>query len=186
MRHLYDLLTRVIYTSRKTNILAGMQSLPWDGIHHRKSRSSSTAIPALWSSDVRKRKTALTRFVPRSCPSWPTRCSDLTWRMTNACCIGTARLSNSSYGSRSPHFIFSSYELQVSQSVQRGGIGKRLMKCLYDIARGWQMQKVMLTVFKGDDTSVLWIFPSYSELRPQRTKQHSYFTRPWGLCAIPR
>jgi len=42
----------------------------------------------------------------------------------------------------------SSYELQVSPSVQRGGIGKALMQCLCDIARKWNMQKVMLTVFK--------------------------------------
>jgi len=49
----------------------------------------------------------------------------------------------------------SSYELQVSKSVQRGGVGKTLIKCLYDIARGWDMQKIMLTVFKGDDSLVL-------------------------------
>ena len=36
--------------------------------------------------------------------------------------------------------------------AQRGGIGKALMKCLYEIARGWKMHKVVLTVFKGDDT----------------------------------
>jgi GNAT superfamily N-acetyltransferase len=47
---------------------------------------------------------------------------------------------------------FPSYELQVSQSAQRGGIGKTLMGCLYNIAREWKMQKVMLTVFKGDYT----------------------------------
>jgi len=89
-------------------------------------------------------------------------------------------------GSGHSFLFFSSYELQVSQSVQRGGIGKRLMNCLHDIARGWKMQKVMLTVFKGDNTSPLWTFPPCSELHPQRTKQHSYFTRLWGLCAIPR
>jgi GNAT superfamily N-acetyltransferase len=82
-------------------------------------------------------------------------------------------------------FKLSSYELQVSQSAQRGGIGKTLMKCLYDIAHGWKMQKVMLTVFKGEEYFiVIWTFPPRSEPRLQRTKQHSYFTRPWGLCAI--
>jgi GNAT superfamily N-acetyltransferase len=53
------------------------------------------------------------------------------------------------------HFPLSSYELQVSRSAQRGGMGKALMRCLYEIARGWKMKKVMLTVFKGDDT---WSF----------------------------
>ena len=54
---------------------------------------------------------------------------------------------------RSPSL--SSYELQVSRSAQRGGMGKALMKCLYEIARGWKMQKVVLTVFKGED---MWTF----------------------------
>ena len=44
-----------------------------------------------------------------------------------------------------------SYELQVVQGVQRGGIGKTLMQCLCDIARAWDMQKVILTVFKGNE-----------------------------------
>ena len=44
-----------------------------------------------------------------------------------------------------------SYELQVVQGVQRGGIGKTLVHCLCDIAREWDMQKFMLTVFKGDE-----------------------------------
>ena len=53
----------------------------------------------------------------------------------------------------------SSYELQVSQSVQRGGIGKALVQCLCDIARKWDMQKVMLTVFKGDDKHMSFLTP---------------------------
>ncbi|KAI0257555.1 acyl-CoA N-acyltransferase [Lactifluus subvellereus] len=48
------------------------------------------------------------------------------------------------------------YELQVSQSVQRGGIGKVLMQCLCDIARKWNMQKVMLTVFKENRPAFLF------------------------------
>lgn len=44
-----------------------------------------------------------------------------------------------------------SYELQVSQGARRGGFGKTLMQCLCDIARERGMQKVMLTVFKGDE-----------------------------------
>jgi len=63
------------------------------------------------------------------------------------------RLSMSSYSSWSTHLLHS-YELQVSQSAQRGGIGKTLMGCLCDIARRWNMRKVMLTVFKGENVSV--------------------------------
>ncbi|KAI9508779.1 acyl-CoA N-acyltransferase [Russula earlei] len=48
------------------------------------------------------------------------------------------------------------YELQVSRLVQRGGIGKTLMECLYNIARRWSMQKVMLTVFKQNQTAFLF------------------------------
>ncbi|KAH9968961.1 acyl-CoA N-acyltransferase [Russula dissimulans] len=48
------------------------------------------------------------------------------------------------------------YELQVSQSAQRGGIGKTLMGCLYNIAREWKMQKVMLTVFKDNQSAFLF------------------------------
>lgn len=44
-----------------------------------------------------------------------------------------------------------SYELQVVQGVQRGGVGKTLVQGLCDIARAWDMQKVMLTVFKGNE-----------------------------------
>lgn len=45
------------------------------------------------------------------------------------------------------------YELQVSQSAQRGGMGKTLMGCLCDIARRWNMRKVMLTVFKENQAA---------------------------------
>jgi len=48
------------------------------------------------------------------------------------------------------------YELQVSRSAQRGGMGKALMKCLYEIARGWKMQKVVLTVFKENHAAFLF------------------------------
>jgi len=48
------------------------------------------------------------------------------------------------------------YELQVSQSVQRGGIGKTLIGCLYNIAREWKMQKVMLTVFRENQSAFLF------------------------------
>ncbi|KAI0307806.1 acyl-CoA N-acyltransferase [Multifurca ochricompacta] len=48
------------------------------------------------------------------------------------------------------------YELQVSQFMQRSGIGRALMLCLCDIAREWSMQKVMLTVFKENQRAVLF------------------------------
>jgi hypothetical protein len=55
--------------------------------------------------------------------------------------------------------LLCSYELQVSQSAQRGGMGKSLMGCLDDIARRWNIRKVMLTVFKGEKASASWIIP---------------------------
>ena len=82
-----------------------------------------------------------------------------------------------------------SYEMQVSRSTQRGGMGKALMKCLYEIARGWNMQKVVLTVFKGDDTWSFFFFGLFHILRAgvsQRTTRRSYFTRLWGLCDFSR
>ncbi|KAA1468231.1 acyl-CoA N-acyltransferase, partial [Dentipellis sp. KUC8613] len=40
------------------------------------------------------------------------------------------------------------YELQVAKTARRTGLGKVLMQCLHDIGRAWNMQKIMLTVFK--------------------------------------
>jgi GNAT superfamily N-acetyltransferase len=79
------------------------------------------------------------------------------------------------------HFYFSSYELQVSQSAQRGGIGKRLMECLHGIARGWKMQKVMLTVFKGDNTSVLRTFPPRLRATPTENQAAFLFYKAMGF-----
>ncbi|TFY70367.1 hypothetical protein EVG20_g2643 [Dentipellis fragilis] len=45
------------------------------------------------------------------------------------------------------------YELQVAKSARRTGLGKVLMQCLYDIGRTWHMQKVMLTVFKANESA---------------------------------
>jgi hypothetical protein len=79
--------------------------------------------------------------------------------------------------------LLSSYELQVSQSVQRGGIGKILMKCLYDIARGWKMQKVMLTVFKGDDTRMYFEL-SHTQSYIRRESSSILILQGCGVCAI--
>jgi N-alpha-acetyltransferase 40 len=65
------------------------------------------------------------------------------------------RLSMTSHSSRGALICCASYELQVSQSAQRGGMGKTLMGYLYDIARRWNMRKVMLTVFKGERENAL-------------------------------
>jgi GNAT superfamily N-acetyltransferase len=80
----------------------------------------------------------------------------------------------------------SSYELQVSRSAQRGGIGKALMKYLYEIARGWKMQKVVLTVFKGDDT---WsFFGGFHVLRAafRREPRGVLILQSYGVCATFR
>jgi ribosomal protein S18 acetylase RimI-like enzyme len=46
------------------------------------------------------------------------------------------------------------YELQVVQGVRRGGVGKTLVQCLCDLAREWDMTKVMLTVFKENQMAL--------------------------------
>ncbi|KAH9175362.1 acyl-CoA N-acyltransferase [Lactarius sanguifluus] len=48
------------------------------------------------------------------------------------------------------------YELQVVQDVRRGGIGKTLVQCLCNIAHEYDMQKVMLTVFKENQMALLF------------------------------
>jgi len=73
-------------------------------------------------------------------------------------------------------FSLSSYEMQVSRSTQRGGMGKALMKCLYEIARGWNMQKVVLTVFKGDDTWSFFFFRAFPHTQSWRfAENHAAF-----------
>jgi hypothetical protein len=63
-------------------------------------------------------------------------------------------------------FLLFSYELQASKSVQQGGMGKTLMRCLCDIARRWKMQKVVLTVLKGENVvSISWTFPCSELIR---------------------
>lgn len=131
--------------------LADIPSLPWDGIHRQKSRSYSIVTLASFFSDVRRPR-VVSNISKRSYPFWPTQCSVLTWKMTSVFCTGMVGFRPSSHSSWSTHPLCS-YELQVSQSAQRGGMGKTLMRCLCDIACRWNIQKVMLTVFKGENVS---------------------------------
>jgi len=86
---------------------------------------------------------------------------------------------------RSPSL--SSYELQVSRSAQRGGMGKALMKCLCEIARGWKMQKVVLTVFKGEDTWTFFSgFSTCPELAFRREPRGVLILQGYGVCATSR
>ncbi|KAF8735475.1 hypothetical protein AX14_001974 [Amanita brunnescens Koide BX004] len=45
--------------------------------------------------------------------------------------------------------ITRSYELQVSSTARRRGLGKMLMQQLWKIGSSWKMEKIMLTVLKG-------------------------------------
>ena len=45
--------------------------------------------------------------------------------------------------------IFTSYEIEICQPMQRLGIGKVLLDDLETFARKWGMKKVMLTVLNG-------------------------------------
>ena len=78
--------------------------------------------------------------------------------------------------------LLCSYELQVSQSAQRGGMGKTLMGCLYDIARRWKYAKGHAhgQFFKSENVSVsLFDFPVLRGYSAEN-KLHSHFTRLWG------
>ncbi|KAF8350004.1 acyl-CoA N-acyltransferase [Amanita rubescens] len=46
------------------------------------------------------------------------------------------------------------YELQVSSSARRNGLGKMMMQQLWKIGSSWKMEKLMLTVLKGNTTAV--------------------------------
>ncbi|KZT72732.1 hypothetical protein DAEQUDRAFT_663387, partial [Daedalea quercina L-15889] len=45
------------------------------------------------------------------------------------------------------------YEMQVLQELKRSGIGRCLMQQLVSIGKYWQMQKIMLTVFKSNSAA---------------------------------
>lgn len=47
---------------------------------------------------------------------------------------------------------FVSYELQISPSSQRAGLGGFFMQCLTTLCQRWHMDKIMLTVLKGLET----------------------------------
>lgn len=43
-----------------------------------------------------------------------------------------------------------SYEIQIAESARGQGLGEYMMKLLSQIGTYWKMDKVMLTVFKGN------------------------------------
>ncbi|KZV71288.1 acyl-CoA N-acyltransferase [Peniophora sp. CONT] len=46
------------------------------------------------------------------------------------------------------------YELQISKEHQRQGLGRSLMKTLLALKQKWSMKKVMLTVFKANQSAI--------------------------------
>jgi ribosomal protein S18 acetylase RimI-like enzyme len=46
------------------------------------------------------------------------------------------------------------YELQIIETHRRYGIGRYLMSCLYEIGLNFNMNKVMLTVFKNNKIAI--------------------------------
>ena len=81
--------------------------------------------------------------------------------------------------------LLRSYELQVSQSAQRGGMGKTLMGCLCDIARRWNMRTIMLTVFKGE-TVLSVSFGTFPVLRGFAAENQAAFSfyKAMGLVTV--
>jgi hypothetical protein len=73
----------------------------------------------------------------------------------------------------------------VTQSVRRGGAGKALMQCICDIARKWDIHKVMLTVFKGDNTHIV-ILDSAQKQSFRREPTSILILRGYGVCTISR
>lgn len=47
------------------------------------------------------------------------------------------------------NIVVVSYEIQLTESARNNGLGEYLMGLLSHIGSYWQMDKVMLTVFKG-------------------------------------
>jgi hypothetical protein len=47
-------------------------------------------------------------------------------------------------------FHIISYELQIDDSARGKGLGEHMMRLLEKIGMHWKMEKVMLTVFKGE------------------------------------
>jgi hypothetical protein len=70
----------------------------------------------------------------------------------------------------------------VAQSKRRGGIGKTLMQCLCDIAREWDMQKVMLTVFKGDEIQLSFCQAMFTEVIRNREPDGAFILQIHGVC----
>ena len=91
------------------------------------------------------------------------------------------RLSMTSYLLMEHSSTMCSYELQVTQSAQRGGMGKTLAGCLDAIARRWNMQKIMLTVFRGENASVSLGHPRTQADRSAENKAAFSFYKAMGL-----
>lgn len=47
-------------------------------------------------------------------------------------------------------YMCCSYEIQIAESARGQGLGEYMMKLLSQIGTYWKMDKVMLTVFKGN------------------------------------
>ncbi|KAJ7631012.1 acyl-CoA N-acyltransferase [Roridomyces roridus] len=58
------------------------------------------------------------------------------------------------------------YDIQVSKSSQRHGLGRTLMNCLEKIAVDFTMDKLMLTVFKGNSRALKFYSKIGFELDP--------------------
>ncbi|KAK0465127.1 acyl-CoA N-acyltransferase [Desarmillaria tabescens] len=48
------------------------------------------------------------------------------------------------------------YELQVSNTSRRNGLGRKLMDLLGSIGEAWHMQKIMLTVFEANGAALVF------------------------------
>lgn len=56
------------------------------------------------------------------------------------------------------------YEIQLTDSARRKGLGEFLMKLLEQIGNHWKMDKVMLTVFKCKLTSITHVSETHCNL----------------------
>ncbi|KAG6336938.1 hypothetical protein ID866_2132 [Astraeus odoratus] len=83
------------------------------------------------------------------------------------------------------------YELQVSKHARRCGLGKLLTQHLSDIGAKWNMEKVMLTVFKANQsalafyTSVGFSIDETSPDHPANVEDQILDTCDYSILSLP-
>ena len=105
-----------------------------DGTQQRSKGKHSTLYRVSFLSTMKR-----TRW-------WRSPCFASSTKMTKTWSIGTS--SSISLAVSIFKILFHSYELQVAAAAQGKGLGKRLLMDLEKICKGFDMEKITLTVLK--------------------------------------